>query len=100
MTTTTPRQPRVRAAGLAMRLLSVVVVPALLLVACGGTSEDAPDTPARAGDLCHVDGETAHLQCQGSGSPTLVLLGGMGRTRSSTRLHDDDVGGAPRVPGA
>ena len=41
--------------------------------------------PARAvaGDLYQVDGETAHLQCQGSGSPTLVLLGGMGATTTT-----------------
>ena len=66
-----------------MRLLSVVVVPALLLAACSGTSEDAPDPPARAGDLYQVDGETAHLQCQGTGSPTLVFLGGMGFTTTT-----------------
>ncbi|MGZ5404599.1 MAG: alpha/beta fold hydrolase [Nocardioides sp.] len=84
MTTTTLKQPRHRGAGLAMQLLSVVVgVSALLLAACGGTSEDAPDPPARAGDLYQVDGETAHLQCQGTGSPTLVFLGGMGFTTTT-----------------
>jgi hypothetical protein len=66
-----------------MRLLAVVVAPALLLAACSGTSDDAPDPPARAGDLYQVDGETAHLQCQGSGSPTLVFLGGMGFTTTT-----------------
>jgi murein DD-endopeptidase MepM/ murein hydrolase activator NlpD/pimeloyl-ACP methyl ester carboxylesterase len=41
------------------------------------------DPPARAADLYQVDGETAHLQCQGTGSPTLVLLGGMGFTTTT-----------------
>jgi pimeloyl-ACP methyl ester carboxylesterase len=41
------------------------------------------DPPARPGDLYQVDGETSHLQCQGSGSPTLVLLGGMGATTTT-----------------
>ena len=41
------------------------------------------DPPARAGDLYQVDGETAHLQCQGAGSPTLVFLGGMGFTTTT-----------------
>ena len=48
-----------------------------LLAACGGGSGDPP---ARASDLYQVDGETAYLQCQGAGSPTLVLLGGRGAT--------------------
>ena len=41
------------------------------------------DPPARAGDLYQVDGETAHLQCQGAGSPTLVFLGGKGFTTTT-----------------
>ena len=41
------------------------------------------DPPARAGDLYQVDGETAHLQCQGAGSPTLVFLGGKGLTTTT-----------------
>ena len=47
-----------------------------------GTWASPPRTSPRtlAEDLYQVDGETAHLQCQGSGSPTLVLLGGMGAT--------------------
>ncbi len=43
----------------------------------------ASDPPASPGDLYRVEGETAHLQCQGSGSPTLVLLGGMGATTAT-----------------
>ena len=65
-----------RAAG----LLSVAALSVPLLAACGGSSADPP---ARAGDLYHVDGETAHLQCQGAGSPTLVLLGGRGFTTTT-----------------
>jgi pimeloyl-ACP methyl ester carboxylesterase len=65
----------------ALRRLSVVALPALLLLsACGGSSADPP---ARPGDLYRVDGETAHLQCQGSGSPTVVLLGGRGFTTTT-----------------
>ncbi len=59
----------------------MVVVPALLLAACG--TSDAPDPPARAGNLYQIDGETAHLQCQGTGSPILVFLGGMGFTTTT-----------------
>jgi pimeloyl-ACP methyl ester carboxylesterase len=51
-----------------------------ILVACGGGSS-AP--PARAGDLYQVDGETAYLECQGAGSPTVVLLGGQGFTTTT-----------------
>ena len=57
-----------------------MAVCALLLAACGGSPADPP---AQAGDLYQVDGETAHLQCQGAGSPTLVFLGGMGFTTTT-----------------
>jgi pimeloyl-ACP methyl ester carboxylesterase len=60
-----------------------VAVSALLLAACSGNSADPPDPPARAGDLYKVDGETAHLRCQGAGSPTLVFLGGQGFTTTT-----------------
>ena len=60
-------------------LLSVAVSVALLS-AC---SASPADPPARAGDLYQVDGETAHLQCQGAGSPTLVFLGGQGFTTTT-----------------
>ncbi len=60
--------------------LAVAAFSGLLLAACGGSPTEAP---ARAGDLYHVDGETAHLQCQGAGSPTLVLLGGLGFTTTT-----------------
>jgi len=60
-------------------LLSVAV-SIVLLAACSGSPADPP---ARAGDLYQVDGETAHLQCQGAGSPTLVFLGGQGFTTTT-----------------
>ena len=78
MKTTTPHRPR-RSARLVAGLASVAGL-ALLLTAC----TDAPDAPrAQPGDLHRVGGETAHLHCQGAGSPTLVLLGGMGFTTTT-----------------
>lgn len=82
MTTTTSKQLRRRGARRAASLLSVAV-SAVLLAACSSNSADPPDPPARAGDLYQVDGETAHLQCQGAGSPTLVFLGGKGFTTTT-----------------
>jgi pimeloyl-ACP methyl ester carboxylesterase len=70
------RSGRRRAAG----LLSVAALSVLFLAGCGGSSADPP---AKAGDLYQVDGETAHLQCQGAGSPTLVFLGGRGFTTTT-----------------
>jgi pimeloyl-ACP methyl ester carboxylesterase len=61
---------------LAAAALATVLVTALL----GG--RDA-EPPARAGDLYQVGAETLHLQCQGTGSPTVVLLGGQGSTTTS-----------------
>ena len=52
----------------------------LLLSGCGDPSADPP---AQSTDLYQVDGETSHLECQGAGSPTLVLLGGMGFTTTT-----------------
>ena len=60
-----------------------MAVSTLLLAACISNSTEPADRPAQAGDLYQVDGETAHLQCQGSGSPTLVFLGGMGFTTTT-----------------
>lgn len=82
MTTTESNLARGRGARRAARLLSVAVF-VVLLAACGGNSADQPDPPARPGDLSRVDGETAHLQCQGAGSPTLVFLGGKGFTTTT-----------------
>jgi pimeloyl-ACP methyl ester carboxylesterase len=62
-----------------------LAVSVALTASCSSAApaSDSPDPPARTGDLYQVDGETAHLQCQGSGSPTLVFLGGMGFTTTT-----------------
>jgi pimeloyl-ACP methyl ester carboxylesterase len=62
------------------RLSFVAVLAVLLLAAC---SQSTAEPAAQAGDLYQVDGETAHLQCQGAGSPTVVLLGGRGFTTTT-----------------
>ena len=80
-----------RGARRAAQLLAAAVC-ALLLAACGGTSADPSDPPAQAGDLYQVDGETAHLQCQGAGSPTLVFLGGIGFTTTTWEQLRADLG--------
>jgi Peptidase family M23 len=64
----------------AASLLSVAALAVLVLAGCGGSSADPP---AHADDLYQVDGETAHLQCQVAGSPTLVFLGGRGFTTTT-----------------
>src|SRR4051794_35853957 len=80
----TPRSNRTRphrgrpAIGLLVTALSVA-----LLTSCSSSPTGNTDAPARPGDLYQVDGETAHLQCQGAGSPTLVLLGGRGATTTT-----------------
>ena len=74
-------QPTQRRSARRVRGVLPIVVCAALLMSCsdGGSKGAAPvSPPARAGDLYDVDGETAHLQCQGEGSPTLILLGGKG----------------------
>ena len=72
--------------------LSVTAASVLLLTACGGSPAEPGEPAARAGDLYQVDGETAHLQCQGYGSPTLVLLGGRGSTTASWTTFRDGLG--------
>ena len=88
MKPTTPHQHPRRSAWL-VACLATIAGLALLLTAC----TDASDAPrARPGDMHKVDGETAHLQCQGSGSPTLVLLGGMGFTTTTWDELRDSLG--------
>ena len=60
-------------------LLSMSVAVALL-AACNSSPADPA---ALAGDLYRVNGETTHLQCQGTGSPTVVFLGGQGFTTTT-----------------
>src|SRR5687768_15570500 len=88
MKPTTPHTHPRRSARLVACLASVAGL-ALLLTAC----TDAPDAPdAQPGDLHQVDGETAHLQCQGAGPPTLLLLGGMGFTTTTWLELRDSLG--------
>jgi pimeloyl-ACP methyl ester carboxylesterase len=56
---------------------------AIGLVLIAGCGSAQADPPAQPGDLYQVDGERAHLQCQGAGSPTLVFLGGRGFTTTT-----------------
>lgn len=53
-------------------------------------STDPPERVVR--DLYDVDGETAHLQCQGHGSPTVVFLSGMGFTTTTWDQVRADLG--------
>jgi hypothetical protein len=65
-------------------LLSLAVSLALVTSCSSASTEDtAADPPAETSDLDQVDGQTAHLECQGAGSPTLVFLGGMGFTTTT-----------------
>lgn len=60
-----------------------------------GAATTTEQTAPAGTDLYTVDGETSHLQCQGAGSPTVVLLGGMGFTTSTWDQLRADLG--PRV---
>ena len=66
--------------GRAAALVAGGICVLLLLSACGDSSTDPP---AESADLYQVDDETAHLECRGAGSPTLVFLGGMGFTTTT-----------------
>lgn len=66
-----------------LSLVVALVVGLTLLQSCGSPQSDETDPPARVGDLYKVRGETAHLQCQGAGAPTVVLLGGKGFTTTT-----------------
>ncbi len=76
---------RCRGARRVMRVLSLAVSAALVTSCVDASTEGdaAADPPAKRSDLHSVDGETAHLQCQGTGTPTLVFLGGMGFTTTT-----------------
>jgi len=83
--TTGGKRTRRRSAQSVSGLLAVAVSVALL-ASCSNSANDRAepaDPPAQAGDLYQVDGETARLQCQGAGSPTVVFLGGMGFTTTT-----------------
>lgn len=68
-----------------LRLPFVAVVVMLMAVACGGASSATPTlapsataSPAPTYRLVDVDGRTQAIDCRGSGSPTVVLDGGLG----------------------
>lgn len=75
------------------RLLMYPVILALLLTGLGGLYEAAVRVPAEAagpmpGRLVDVGGYRLHLSCAGTGSPTVVLLNGLGETSSQwARVH-------------
>jgi pimeloyl-ACP methyl ester carboxylesterase len=65
--------------------LTAGVLVVLAVVVTFGNQTTA-DPPAQAGDLYRIGVEDLHLQCQGNGTPTVVLLGGQG---SSTITWSD-----------
>ena len=82
-------------------LLSPALV-LLLLASLGGASATlqtalADDPPSMPGELVDVGDHRLHLSCTGSGSPTVVLLGGMGETSAAWGLVQPAVAGATRV---
>ena len=82
-------------------LLSPVLL-LLLLASLGGGSATlrtalADDPPSMPGELIDVGTHRLHLSCTGSGSPTVVLLGGMGETSAAWGLVQPAVAGSTRV---
>ena len=82
-------------------LLSPALV-LLLLAALGGGSATlrtalADDAPSMPGELVDVGDHRLHLSCAGSGSPTVVLLGGAGETSAAWGLVQPAVAGSTRV---
>jgi pimeloyl-ACP methyl ester carboxylesterase len=75
-------------------ILLCAALCAVLIASCDG-SRDQPAT--RAGDLYDVDGQTAHLHCQGEGSPTVLLLGGAGFTTTTWADLRDELGAGIRT---
>jgi pimeloyl-ACP methyl ester carboxylesterase len=84
------------------RVLLYPVIAVLLLVSLAGgyetvraeLDENAYPPPGR---LVDVGSHRLHLQCTGSGSPTVVLEPGAGMTSASTALVDEAVASETRV---
>ena len=60
-----------------------LVALAMALAGLGGLAQattEAPEAAARPGRLVDVGGYRLHLDCSGTGSPTVVLLNGLGET--------------------
>ena len=84
------------------RWLLYPVLAVLALASIGGgyeTVREAADATAypMPGQLIDVGGHRLHLNCTGSGSPTVVLEPGAGAMSSNLGL--DHAGGGPRHPG-
>ena len=82
-------------------LLSPVLL-LLLLASLGGGSATlrtalSDDPPSMPGELIDVGTHRLHVSCTGSGSPTVVLLGGMGETSAAWGLVQPAVAGSTRV---
>jgi pimeloyl-ACP methyl ester carboxylesterase len=78
------------------------VLAVLLLASVGGSAATlrtalADNPPPMPGQLYEVGGHRLHLNCTGSGSPTVVLLGGMGETSAAWGLVQPAVDRATRV---
>ena len=75
------------------RLLIYPVILAMLLAGLGGLYQATATAPASAagpmpGRLVDVGGYRLHLSCTGTGSPTVVLLNGLGETSPQwARVH-------------
>ncbi|SDE62187.1 Pimeloyl-ACP methyl ester carboxylesterase [Blastococcus fimeti] len=98
---TTVRAARSMRPRAAFWLLSPALV-VLLLAALGGGSATlrtalAGDPPSMPGQLVDVGSHRLHLSCTGSGSPTVVLLGGMGETSAAWGLVQPAVAGTTRA---
>lgn len=79
----TSRHRYLRSRWLIIGALAAGLLAVLSVVLFTAGNQPTVDPPALAGDLYRVDAETLHLQCQGNGSPTVVLLGGRGSSTTS-----------------
>ena len=84
------------------RLLVYPVILGMLLAGLGGLWEAAAPAPASAagpmpGRLVDVGGYRLHLSCAGTGSPTVVLLNGLGETSSQWARVAPAVAAGTRV---
>jgi pimeloyl-ACP methyl ester carboxylesterase len=98
---TTARAGRSMRARAPFWLLSPVLV-LLLLASVGGGAASlrtalGGDPPPMPGQLYDVGDHRLHLSCTGTGSPTVVLLGGMGETSAAWGLVQPAVAGTTRV---
>lgn len=67
----------------ASALASAVAISLVLAMLAGCSGQPSGEPSPKPGDLYQVAGETMHLQCEGRGSPTVVMLGGQGDTTTA-----------------